>query len=196
MKKTIVIIPGLLGFSLDYKLIVSYLNKNGIKDCSAFKYNHKEKFGETLFGLTAKDLDKFIKNIKKKGKIYLIGVSMGGIIAAYWLEFLNGKKICNDCITICAPFHGSYLAYPSKFKGIRELRPNNKTLKLLRQKISKSNVNYYGIWNPLDLIVMPGSSAKLDSFKKTKIVFSLFHFFTTLLKPTKEFIFEIIKQKP
>lgn len=192
MKKTIVIIPGLGGLSLDSKPIISYLNKNGINDCFTFKYNHKEKFGETFIGLTAKDLDKFIKNIKKKGKIYLIGVSMGGIIAAYWLEFLNGNKICKDCITLCTPFHGSYLAYSSKFKGIRELRPNNKTLKLLRKKISKSNVNYYGIWNPLDLIVMPGSSAKLNSFKKTKIIFSLFHFFTTLLRPTKEFILNTI----
>ncbi len=188
--KTVVIIPGLLGFSLDYTPIVSYLNKNGINDCHVFNYNHKEKLGEIEIGWVARDFDKFVKKLNKK-KIYLIGVSAGGIIASYWLEFLNGKKICNSCITINAPFHGSYLAYMSKFHEINELRTKSNILKSLREKMSKSKVNYYGTWTPFDLVVIPGWSAYLNFFKKSKMIFSL-HFLTSNLRATKQFILSVI----
>lgn len=167
--------------------LIRYFEKKRF-DCYEFKY--EKCLGQISLKKLAQNFDDFVKKIK--GDFVLVGLSQGGIIGAYWLEFLKGKKKCKKIVTICSPFHGSYLAHLLSFEGIKELRPGSKFLYNLRKRIKKSNVKYYCIWNPLDLIVIPGSSGKLDYAYKNKRVIAPFHSFTFWKKATKETIEEII----
>ncbi|PIO47484.1 MAG: hypothetical protein CMR00_10245 [[Chlorobium] sp. 445] len=51
----------------------------------------------------------------------LIGFSMGGIVARYYLQELNGYQRTQRLITISSPHHGSWLAYAAEGEGIKRL---------------------------------------------------------------------------
>jgi pimeloyl-ACP methyl ester carboxylesterase len=172
MKKTIIFIHGVLGNSREYQPLINFLKKNG--NFSFYGFNYEERYGNISITELAKKFDVFIKNLNKKN-ITIIGLSQGGIIASYWLEFLGGNKFCGKCVTICSPFYGTYLAYIIKSPGARELNPKSTFLKKLREKIKKSKVDYYGVWNPLDLAILPGFNATMNAFKKSIKIPSLTH---------------------
>lgn len=185
--KSIVLIHGWGGFLFESRMLVDKLRKKGIK---VYVFIYKRNIGQESFEELSKKFDKFVSTIKEE--FIILGVSQGGIIGSYWLEFLNRGKKCKECLTICTPFHGTLIAYLGFFMpGTKQLFYNSNFLKKLKKKISKSKVTYYNIWNPLDLIVFPGSSAKLGETKNYKVS-AMWHSFTYLKKPTIKLIEERI----
>lgn len=188
-KIKVIFVHGFGGGRYEYQPLINFLKNYKIK---SYEFLYKERFGQVSLKKIAKQLNEFIrKNVK--GKFILLGLSQGGIISTYYLEYLNGKKFCEKCIAICTPFYGSNLAYLFSLKGAKELRPKSVFLKKLREKIKKSKVKYYSIWNPLDLAVFPGKNANLEYARKSKKVISILHPKTFWEKETKEFILESIR---
>ncbi len=81
------------------------------------------------------ELAKVVKNLKNKGinKISLVGHSMGGLIAAYYLRYGEqdprrarenwaGAKEINSSVIIASPFKGSLLMVHDLIKGVKTLR--------------------------------------------------------------------------
>src|SRR3990167_2695134 len=83
----IVFVHGFAGSSKDFKPLIEYFEKKGIK-CHRFDY--KESWGGPSFEELSSRLDKFVKKIKNK--FVLVGFSQGGIISSYWLENYKTKK--------------------------------------------------------------------------------------------------------
>ena len=118
------------------------------------------------------DLEKFISSSTKKGdKIYLIGVSAGGVIAEYYSRVINPDKT-TGVATICSPLGGTYVSklYSKKLKGVKELRKNSSLLNKIKN--SKTKINVINFYSPLDLLV-PGKSGKGKNPVKVK---DFFHF--------------------
>jgi len=191
-KETIIFIHGVLGNSREYLPIINHLKGHGYSSLYGFSY--EENFGTISLTELAKRFDVFIKELNKKDLV-IIGLSQGGIIAAYWLEFLGGKEICKKCITICTPFYGSYLAYIAKLPGARELRPRSQLLRKIREAMKENDVDYYGIWNPFDLAVFPGIHAKMNIFKRGRRVNSALHNTTFHEEESLDFILEAVRDK-
>lgn len=93
--------------------------------------------------------------------IVLVGFSMGGIVARYYLQILGGAARTEALFSISSPHQGSYLAFlPYPSKGMRQLRPNSELLKLLdevQQPIA--NMPLYSYRTPLDLTIVPSRSS-------------------------------------
>ena len=119
-------------------------------------------------------LDKLI--IDKYGRekeIDILGFSMGGIIARYWIKKFNGYKRTRRFITIGSPHQGTLASqlfpkYP--FRGISEMKINSSLLKEL------SNLNYLlrdihciSFFTYWDLMVFPGWRAYLFSGERQSL---------------------------
>lgn len=193
MEKSVVFIHGFGGNRYEYQPIASSLRKAGLSKLHHFEY--KKKYGNTSLIHLAADLKKFIdEKVRSDERVYLIGLSQGGIIAAYYLAYMNSNHNIKDCIGVCTPFNGSYMAYFLPHTGTRELRPGSRFLSKLEKKIQGSNINVYGVWNPFDLMVFPGKNADADFLKKSKRVYSFMHPTTFRDKSTLEFICDIINE--
>jgi len=94
-------------------------------------------------------------------KITLIGFSMGGIVARYYLQKLDGAQRTKNFFSIATPHNGSYWAYfPYPTKGVKQLRPNSDFLNELNKNDHRlENLNLYSYWTPLDTSIMPSSSS-------------------------------------
>jgi triacylglycerol esterase/lipase EstA (alpha/beta hydrolase family) len=193
MNKSIVFVHGFGGGKRDYKHLISYLEKKEFSKFYEFEYD--KKFGETSFKKISGKLKQYIDdNISFEDRVYLVGVSQGGLICSYYLTNLDGDKNIKDCITLCTPFRGSWLAYLWPSKGTSELRPNSKFLSDLEKKILESDVNFYGVWNPFDLMVIPGKSASPMYLKKSKSVLSFLHSTVFSSHRASKFVYDIISR--
>ncbi len=92
--------------------------------------------------------------------VHLLGFSMGGIVARYYVQKLNGHRRVKQLFTVSAPHHGSYLAYCYPGKGTRDLRPNSELLRALEADSRKYlPARVYSFWTPFDLMIVPPSSS-------------------------------------
>jgi len=112
-------------------------------------------------------ISEFAQKVKKRCRdimdktnqkeIIIIGVSMGGLIGAYYKEYISDVANISKVITIGAPFHGSpLLEYIPLWKISQrhvEMRPNSKFLQELRDRMIKNLDNYFFIGSTEDLLV-------------------------------------------
>ena len=120
----------------------------------------------------SKELEIFINGATKKNeKVFLIGISAGGIIASYYSKLINPKKIL-AIATVFSPLTGTYLPkfYPRKLRGLQELRKGSKLLKCIKNSKAKvKEINFYSLLDPL----VPGNAGR---GKNPVHTWNFFHF--------------------
>lgn len=187
-KPVILFIHGFAGLGFELAPLIKIAKKSGAR---VYSFSYKEKYGQVSIKEVSLKLKEFIKS-KKTAPDLIVGMSQGGIIASYYAEFLAKDKP-KYCYCICSPFKGTRLAHISSRKGILDLRPNNNFLKRLRSKIKRSKTKYFGVWNPLDLIVLPSTSAIIPSHEN-KRVYSFLHNTTPSSKASLSIFNNILKE--
>jgi len=146
-KEKVIFVYGLLGYKEQQKTAKEILKDY---DLICFEYNSKL---EQALEKIAEELKEFIdEKTNKNEKIYLLGISAGGIIASYYAKFISPKKV-KKMATICSPFKGSPLTffYSKKRKGLKQLSCGSKFLKKLNaRKLNKNKtINFYCYLDPL-----------------------------------------------
>jgi triacylglycerol lipase len=99
-------------------------------------------------------------------RIDIVGFSMGGIVARWYLQRLGGAARVQRFITISAPHRGTWLANLCSAglhrPGIRQLTINSELLCDLNGDVaSLAGVQFTSIWTPLDLMILPASSSRI-----------------------------------
>ena len=182
--KKVVLISGAWGGRKDF-LLINYHLKNKFKT-SYFKYNTllTEKIEKI-----SKQLQKFIqKQTSENEKVDILALSAGGIIADYYLKFIDNHKVENF-VSVCSPFNGTPIAYlfpKTIFKGISQLRKNTNFLRKLNNKSPKTN--QLNIWSKYDILV-PGYSGQGPQPHHTYFfLHPIIHFFPPIIKRLKRFL--------
>lgn len=114
----------------------------------------------------AQVLAKKIQVIKAKHpdqKITLIGHSMGGLVSAYYGEYLASTQEINKIITMGTPFYGTRLAGLGFGQSAQEMAPDSPFLSQLRQRIQTSSTPYYCLASQVDNLIVPWQSALLNN---------------------------------
>lgn len=94
------------------------------------------------------------------GRIHLVGHSLGGIVARYYVQELGGDARVCQTISLASPFHGTTLAHPFPVLVGRDLRSDSATLVRLRARASAfAHVPHLSLFGTGDLVVRPYRSA-------------------------------------
>lgn len=93
----------------------------------------------------------------------LLGFSMGGLIARYYVQQLGGLARVQRFVTVSAPHQGTLLGALSHRYGIRQMRPGSPFLKALNQDIQQlKSIQFSSLWTPFDLLILPPWSSDLS----------------------------------
>ena len=93
----------------------------------------------------------------------LLGFSMGGLIARYYVQRLGGLARVQRFVTVSAPHQGTLLGALSHRYGIRQMRPGSPFLKSLNKDIHQlKSIQFSSLWTPFDLLILPPSSSDLS----------------------------------
>jgi triacylglycerol lipase len=105
--------------------------------------------------------------------IDLIGFSMGGLVARYYLQRLRGLCRVHRLITISSPHQGTWTAYALRRQGVRQMRPGSDFLRDLdsdRHQLRK--IRFTSIWTPTDLMIVPARSSVMPEAKMVRLFVS------------------------
>lgn len=95
-------------------------------------------------------------------KVHLVGHSMGGVVARWYVQELGGDERVDTSITIGSPHSGTYAAMLGVGTGARDLRPGSRVMRLLERNARPSDVRWIAYYSNLDMLVQPAASAMLD----------------------------------
>jgi triacylglycerol lipase len=92
--------------------------------------------------------------------IGLVGFSMGGLIARWYLQELGGHARVDPFIAIAAPMRGTIWAYGYPGEGARQMRPGSDFLMRLAEGVDRlDRLNLFAYWTPFDAMIVPQASA-------------------------------------
>ncbi|WP_171018963.1 esterase/lipase family protein [Microbulbifer harenosus] len=104
----------------------------------------------------------------------LVGFSMGGIVARYYLQRLGGTANVHKFIALSSPHFGSLWAHLLPYKGGRQLRIGSEFLSNLnRDAAVLEDAAPVSIWTPYDATIVPNSSSRLPFGRAYQVSVSL-----------------------
>ncbi|MEW5838212.1 MAG: alpha/beta fold hydrolase [Pseudomonadota bacterium] len=106
----------------------------------------------------------------------LVGFSMGGIVARYYLQHLGGMARARALVTISSPHSGSVWGYFYPGQGTRDLRPHSALLQGLQASESMlAGLPVHNYWTSFDLTVLPAKHCRWSRAQSEQDVRGLWH---------------------
>jgi triacylglycerol lipase len=95
-------------------------------------------------------------------QVHLVGHSLGGLVARYYIQMLGGSEKVSHCVTLGTPHQGTYAAYIGRGRAARQIRPGAPLIKLLnRPGGTPVTTRFSAFYSNLDGMILPASNAKL-----------------------------------
>jgi len=95
-------------------------------------------------------------------RIHVIGHSMGGIIARYYVQRMGGDQRVHTLVTLGSP-HGGTRAARLLPRGVcRQLRPSSDVIAELGAPVESCRTRFLCFWSDLDVLISPKPAARID----------------------------------
>lgn len=123
----------------------------------------------------ATQLNNFINcTVSADTPIHIVGYSMGGLLARYYLANINNTHQCISLTTLASPHHGTQLARLYPRQSGKEMSPNSTFLNSLNKNPKSILPHTLSIRTFFDGIIVPSKSSELPNAKNA-CVKSPFH---------------------
>lgn len=127
--------------------------------------------------LLAEDVDATIEGLGR-GKVNLVGYSLGGLIARIYLQELGGHRHLGRAVFVGAPQDGVYTAYPACFtKAGRQVIRGSGFMRDLNSAspCGCDEPKCLSIYLSRDVIILPSRSARLPCGYNMEMTWPVFH---------------------
>jgi len=95
-------------------------------------------------------------------RIHVIGHSMGGIIARYYVQRMGGDARVHTLVTLGSPHGGTRAAHLLPRGVCRQLTPRSDVIAELAQPAAGCRTRFVSFWSDLDGLISPKASARID----------------------------------
>jgi triacylglycerol lipase len=96
-------------------------------------------------------------------QVFVVGHSLGGIIARYYVQCLGGDRRVHTLVTLGSPHAGTHLARLAPLVRVaRQLLPGSELMRELAAPAPRCATRFVAIYSNRDEVVLPNRSARLD----------------------------------
>ena len=96
-------------------------------------------------------------------RVHIIGHSLGGLIARYYVQRLAGDQHVHTLVTLGTPHQGTQLAWAAPLLPlVRQLTPNSAVIQELAHPAPGCRTRFIAFYSDIDHLVVPSSNARLD----------------------------------
>lgn len=101
----------------------------------------------------------------------VVAHSAGGLVVRYFIQNLQSHKPIRRLITLGTPHQGTNVTQVMPGLGMMgQVRPGSPFLQELNADPTPGPTKYTAVWNPLDGVIIPGTSAKLPAARNVENV--------------------------
>ncbi|MFE2750661.1 esterase/lipase family protein [Actinosynnema sp. NPDC059335] len=94
-------------------------------------------------------------------RVHVVGHSLGGLIARYYVQRLGGDERVRTLTTLGTPHRGTLAAYLLPTPLTRQLRPGSELLSELAEPSPPCRTRFVVVWSELDQVIVPQANARL-----------------------------------
>jgi pimeloyl-ACP methyl ester carboxylesterase len=97
-------------------------------------------------------------------RVHLVGHSLGGLIARYYVQRLGGHTRVETVVTVATPHGGTLAAWllaPVPLV-VRQLRPSSDLLNELAQPAPECTTQFVAFWSGRDELILPARHARVE----------------------------------
>lgn len=95
-------------------------------------------------------------------RIHIIGHSLGGLIARYYITRLGGDERVHTLVTLGTPHGGTYAAHAWPTRLVAQMRPGSGLIEELKRPVPACQTRFIAYWSDLDQLVFPQHNAAID----------------------------------
>lgn len=95
-------------------------------------------------------------------RIHLVGHSMGGLIARYYVQCLGGDSRVHTLVTLGTPHSGTRAAALVPHGLARQLRPGSDLMRELAEPAPGCRTRVLSVWSDLDQLMVPRRNARVE----------------------------------
>ncbi|MCL4478609.1 MAG: alpha/beta fold hydrolase [Deltaproteobacteria bacterium] len=122
---------------------------------------------ESLSELLADKVDEIAEKTGER-EVYIIGHSMGGLVARYYSSSPRGMSRVKKIITIATPHNGTRTAALGIGMNANEMKPGAAFLETLQ---TRHHAPLYAIWSIFDNMVVPPQTGYLKDYPNSSVQF-------------------------
>lgn len=94
-------------------------------------------------------------------RVHIVGHSMGGLIARYYVQRLDGAERVHTVVTLGTPNSGTRVADIVPHPLARQMRPGSALMAELNEPVPGCETRFVSIWTDLDQSIIPKRNAKI-----------------------------------
>ena len=96
-------------------------------------------------------------------RVHIVGHSLGGLIARYYVQRLGGDARVDTLVTLGSPHRGSMIAHllPPTLVP-RQLQPGSDLLRELDEPAPGCRTRFLAVWSRMDQLIIPQRNARLE----------------------------------
>lgn len=95
-------------------------------------------------------------------KVHVVGHSLGGVVARYYVQRLGGDERVHTLCTLGTPHAGTLTAHLMPTPLVRQLRPGSALMAELAEPAPDCRTRFVAFWSDLDQVIVPPRAARLD----------------------------------
>lgn len=95
-------------------------------------------------------------------RVHMIGHSLGGLIARYYVQRLGGDQRVHTLVTLGSPHGGTLAAGVLPFLLFRQLRPGSDLFAELGKPAPGCRTRFVAYWSAMDQLILPHEHARIE----------------------------------
>jgi hypothetical protein len=95
-------------------------------------------------------------------RIHIVGHSLGGLVARYYVQRLGGDARVHTLVTLGTPHRGTHVARVVPAGICQQMVPGSDVLEELDEPAADCETRFVSFWSDIDALISPKESARLD----------------------------------
>ena len=157
----ILLVHGMVDNRSIFTLLRRGLRRRGFGRVLTINYSPLTADVRAAAALLAQEVEELVAETGYE-RIHVVGHSLGGLIARYYVTRLGGDERVHTLVTLGTPHAGTYSAYALPSQLCRQLRPGSELMRELAEPVPDCRTRFVAYWSDLDQMVLPQRHARLD----------------------------------
>ena len=158
----ILLVHGIVDNHSIFTLLERALRRRGFLTVSAYDYGLLTRDIPSAAELLGEAVEKLAANAGYE-RIHVIGHSLGGLMARYYVQRLGGDAKVHTLVTLGTPHHGTQLARVMRLLPlVGQLTPQSPVIRELAEPAPDCRTRFLAFHSDIDHVIWPTRNARID----------------------------------